>query len=139
MSAILDRGSLLWASLSVVVVSFLIGHWLPLPFYGPLLALAVAYVPGILLLCGIFGRLGGFVVSFQRDYSPMLTCAGTAWAAANRSHAEYRPIDATVIKAQQAESDAFLGLGVIPKKLVAKDLFDTRYNKVVAALSARGA
>ena len=83
MSAILDRGSLLWASLSVVAVSLLIGHWLPLPFYGPLLALAVAYVPGILLLCAIFGRLGGFVVSFQRDYSPMLTCAGMAWAAAN--------------------------------------------------------
>ena len=62
-----------------------------------------------------------------------------ALASANRSHSEYQPIDATVIKAQQAESDAFLGLGVIPKKLVAKDLFDTRYNKVVAGVSAGGA
>jgi len=57
-------------------------------------------------------------------------------AAAKRSHAEYLPIDDTVFKAQQAESDAFLGLGVIPKKLAAKDLFDTRYNKAVAAVAA---
>jgi tetratricopeptide (TPR) repeat protein len=87
MSAILDRGSLLWASLSVVAVSFCLqsaaGNWAHLPFYGPLLALAVAYVPGILLLCAIFGRLGGFLVSFQRDYSPMLTCTALAWSAAN--------------------------------------------------------
>ena len=87
MSAILDRGSLLWASLSVVVVSFGLqsaaGNWVHLPFYGPLLGLAVAYVPGILLLCAIFGRLGGFLVSFQRDYSPMLTCTALAWSAAN--------------------------------------------------------
>ena len=87
MSAILDRGSLLWASLCVVATSFGLqsaaAHWVRLPFYGPLLVLAVAYVPGILLLCGILGRLGGFVVSFQRDYSPMLTCTAMAWSAAN--------------------------------------------------------
>jgi tetratricopeptide (TPR) repeat protein len=87
MSAILDRGSLLWASLCVLAVSFGLqpaaANWIRLPFYGPLLVLAVAYVPGILLLCGLFGRLGGFVVSFQRDYSPMLTCAAMAWSAAN--------------------------------------------------------
>ena len=87
MSAILDRGSLLWTSLCVVAVSFGLqgpaAHWARVPFYGPLLVLAVAYVPGILLLCAIVGRLGGFVVSFQRDYSPMLTCVGMAWAAAN--------------------------------------------------------
>jgi tetratricopeptide (TPR) repeat protein len=87
MSAILDRGSLLWASICVVAVSFglqgAVAPWTRLPFYGPLLVLAVAYVPGILLLCTILGRLGGFVVSFQRDYSPMLTCTAMAWAAAN--------------------------------------------------------
>jgi tetratricopeptide (TPR) repeat protein len=87
MSAILDRGSLLWASLSVVVVSLALqspaSNWVRLPFYGPLLVLAVAYVPGTLLLCGIFGRFGGFAVSFQRDYSPMLTCTAMAWSAAN--------------------------------------------------------
>ena len=87
MSAILDRGSLLWASICVVAVSFGLG--LPagsgfrLPFYGPLLVLAVFYVPGVLLLSGILGRVGGFSVSFQRDYSPLLVCAAMAWSAAN--------------------------------------------------------
>ena len=87
MSAILDRGSLLWASLCVVAVSFGLqtaaANWIRLPFYGPLLVLAVAYVPGMLLLCGILGRVGGFVASFQRDYSPLLTCVAMAWSAAN--------------------------------------------------------
>jgi tetratricopeptide (TPR) repeat protein len=87
MSAILDRGSLLYASLSVVAVSFALqsstAHLVRLPFYGPLLALAVAYVPGILLLCSLLGRLAGFAVSFQRDYSPLLTCTAMAWSAAN--------------------------------------------------------
>jgi tetratricopeptide (TPR) repeat protein len=54
-----------------------------LPFYGPLFVLAVAYVPGVLLLGGLFGNLGGFAVSFQRDYSPLLTCTAMAWSAAN--------------------------------------------------------
>jgi tetratricopeptide (TPR) repeat protein len=87
MSAILDRGSLLWASLSVVAVSLALqpaaSNWVRLPFYGPLLVLAVAYVPGMLLLCGILGRFSGFVASFQRDYSPLLTCTAMAWSAAN--------------------------------------------------------
>ena len=86
MSAILDRGSLLWASLCVLAVTFGLGSaagTVQLPFYGPLLVLAVFYVPGILLLCTILGRWGGFFVSFQRDYSPMLVCAAMAWSAAN--------------------------------------------------------
>ena len=57
-------------------------------------------------------------------------------AAKRRPRRQYVPIDDTVVAAQQKESDAFLELGVIPKKLVAKDLFDTRYNKVVAAVAA---
>jgi len=83
MSAILDRGSLLWASIFVLAVSL----WAPsaphVSFYTPLLMLAVAYVPGILLLCSLLGRLGGFVVSFQRDYSPLLTCVAMAWTGAS--------------------------------------------------------
>ena len=59
-----------------------------------------------------------------------------ALASAKRTKAQYLPIDDAVVAAQQKESDAFLGLGVIPRKLVAKDLFDTRYNKVVAAVAA---
>jgi len=87
MSGILDRGGLLIASLSVAAVSFLLqpaaANWIHLPFYGPLLVLAVVYVPGVLLVSGLLGRFGGFVVSFQRDYSPLLTCTAMAWSAAN--------------------------------------------------------
>ncbi|HEX3742812.1 MAG TPA: tetratricopeptide repeat protein [Bryobacteraceae bacterium] len=87
MSAILDRGSLMWASIAAVAVSLALesaaGNWVRLPFYLPLLVLAAAYVPGVLLLCGIFGRLGGFMVSFRRDYFPMLACTAMAWSAAN--------------------------------------------------------
>jgi len=86
MSAILDRGSLLVASLSVLAVSLALAPanpWLRFPFYLPLLILAVVYVPGVLALCGVVGRMGGFVASFQRDYSPLATCAAMAWAAAS--------------------------------------------------------
>ena len=38
-----------------------------------------------------------------------------------------------MITAQQQESDAFLKLGAISTRLDATKLFDTRYNKVVAA------
>jgi tetratricopeptide (TPR) repeat protein len=88
MSAILDQGSLLFASSAVVIVSLLLqlslrgGLSFSLAFL-PLLALAVVYVPGTLLLTQLIGRLGGFGMVFQRDYSPLLTCTAMAWAAAN--------------------------------------------------------
>ena len=50
MSAILDEGSLLVASLAVLAVSLLTPHWVPFSFYTPLLLLAVVYVPGAVLL-----------------------------------------------------------------------------------------
>ncbi len=84
MSAILDRGSLLFASLSVLAVSLLLQFWFPFSFYTPLLVLAAIYVPGTLLIGKAVGRLGGgFGAVFQRDYSPLLTCAAMAWTAAN--------------------------------------------------------
>jgi len=84
MSAILDQGSLLFASVAVLAVSLLYKSGLAISFYMPLLVLAVAYVPGVLLLSGLLGRLGGGLGSvFQRDYSPLLTCTAMAWAAAN--------------------------------------------------------
>ncbi|HUI57129.1 MAG TPA: tetratricopeptide repeat protein [Bryobacteraceae bacterium] len=86
MSGILDRGSLLFGSLSVLAVSLVLAAanpWRHFPPYLPLLVLAIAYVPGVLLLCALIGRLAGFDASFRRDYSPMLTCASMAWAAAN--------------------------------------------------------
>ena len=86
MSDILDRGSLPFAGLAVVCVSLLF-TWsralrLPFSFYTPLLMLAVVYVPGVLVLSSLLGRLGSLRVVFQRDYAPLLTCTAMAWAAA---------------------------------------------------------
>lgn len=84
MSEILDRGSLLFASLAVLAVSYLEGReGFAFSFYTPLLALAVFYVPGALLLSKLVGGLGGQGAAFQRDYSPLLTCSAMAWSAAN--------------------------------------------------------
>jgi tetratricopeptide (TPR) repeat protein len=85
MGAILDRGSLLFASIAVLVVSFLLPRFgFVFRFYTPLLLLALFYVPGVLVLSkhwvGLGGRLGAV---FQRDYSPLLTCTAMAWTAAN--------------------------------------------------------
>lgn len=84
MSAILDQGSLLFASMAAIAVTLFYKSGLAIGFYMPLLVLAVAYVPGVLLLSGLLARLGGGLGSvFQRDYSPLLTCTAMAWAAAN--------------------------------------------------------
>jgi len=83
MSAILDQGSPLFAASAVVIVSLLLE--LPLPIalsfslaFLPLLALVVIYVPSTLLLTNLIERMGGLSVVFQRDYSPLLTCAAMA-------------------------------------------------------------
>ncbi len=85
MGDILDRGSLLFASLSAVAVAVALKAG-PLPvalsFYTPLLVLAVVYVPGVILLSNLIVGLGVFTTVFQRDYSPLLTCTALAWAAA---------------------------------------------------------
>ena len=91
MSAILDHGSLLFASLSVLAVSLLLGFpvgraWpgFSLSFYSPLLVLAVFYVPGVLLLGKLMaGSGGGTGADFGRDYSPLLGCTAAAWTAAS--------------------------------------------------------
>jgi len=88
-SAILDRGSLLFACVAVLAVSFALHSaaglraFIPFSFWWPLLVLAVAYIPGVLILATLFGRLGGLATVFSRDYSPLLTCVGMAWAATN--------------------------------------------------------
>jgi len=85
MSAILDRGSLLTATIAVLLISVPLTHSnsvLHLPFYAPMLALAVAYIPGLLILCALLGRIGGFLASFRRDYSQLLTCGAMALSAA---------------------------------------------------------
>ena len=80
MGDILDRGSLLFASLAAVIAALALQ--LPIPFYTPLLMLAAVYVPGLLLLAILIARLGAFTTVFQRDYSPLLTCTAMAWSAA---------------------------------------------------------
>jgi hypothetical protein len=78
MSGILDRGSLLFASLAVLAISLLVPF--AVSFYTPLLLLALVYVPGVLLLSKLLGGLGGnFGMVFRRDYAPLLTCTGMAW------------------------------------------------------------
>ena len=77
MSGILDSGSLLFASIAAIALSSALlagADWLPFSFYTPLLVLAVVYVPGLLLLGSLIGRIGGLGAIFQRDYSPLLTC-----------------------------------------------------------------
>jgi len=85
MSDILDRGSLLYASIAVLVVSFWLGRSVAgFSFYTPLLVLAIVYVPGVLFLSKLLAGLGGGMGAvFQRDYSPLLTCSAMAWCAAN--------------------------------------------------------
>jgi tetratricopeptide (TPR) repeat protein len=88
MSAILDQGSLLFASVSVIVVSVLMQVSLQrvpslMLAFLPLIVLGAVYVPGVLLLTNLIGRLGGLGVVFERDYSPLLTCTAMAWAAVN--------------------------------------------------------
>jgi tetratricopeptide (TPR) repeat protein len=85
MSDILDRGSLLFATVAVLALSFLLGRaGFAISFYSPLLVLGVFYVPGAVLLSKLLAGLGGTVGDvFQRDYSPLLTCAAMAWSAAN--------------------------------------------------------
>jgi tetratricopeptide (TPR) repeat protein len=79
MSAILDRGSLLYASLAVLTVSLLLKlnpqYGFSFSFYMPLLVLAAVYVPGTLLLSKLLAGVG--------DYSSLLTCTAMAWAGAN--------------------------------------------------------
>jgi tetratricopeptide (TPR) repeat protein len=79
MGEILDRGSLLFASIAAAVAGLAL-H-LPVSFYTPLLLLAVVYVPGLLVLGALVGRAGMLRTMFQRDYSPLLTCVAMAWAA----------------------------------------------------------
>lgn len=85
MSAILDRGSLLYATLATLAVSLLLARSASLfSFYTPLLALAVVYVPGVLVLSHWLAGLGGELGTvFRRDYSPLLTCSAMGWSAAN--------------------------------------------------------
>ena len=107
MGGILDQGSLLFASLAALAVGFVEG-WAPVGFYGPLLLLAAAYVPGILLIGGLLRRLGGFAVDFRRDYAPLLTSVAMAWTAANLAILPF-----LLFIPQPLSGRAVLGLGML--------------------------
>jgi tetratricopeptide (TPR) repeat protein len=82
MSAILDRGSLLIATIAALIAAGLVNLTLPVGIFMPLFLLAAAYVPGILVLGALIGRLGSVGMVLRRDYSAMLTCTAMAMAAA---------------------------------------------------------
>jgi tetratricopeptide (TPR) repeat protein len=84
MSAILDRGSLLFATIAALVAGAILNAAAPFlhtGFFLPLFLLAAAYVPGLALLASLLGGLGGAGMILQRDYSPLLTCVAMALAA----------------------------------------------------------
>jgi tetratricopeptide (TPR) repeat protein len=84
MGAVLDRGSALFALIAALAASWLLPATAAprLGFFLPVVALALAYVPGVLLLGTLIGRVGSLGTVFQRDYSPLLTCTAMAWTAA---------------------------------------------------------
>jgi tetratricopeptide (TPR) repeat protein len=95
---ILDRGRLWFAALAAVAVGFVL-HFGDIPlreplspllrfisfapgsYLAPLLILAIAIVPCIILLRAITG-FGSFGILLNNDYVPLLMCAFMAWAAA---------------------------------------------------------
>jgi tetratricopeptide (TPR) repeat protein len=84
MGEILDGGSLLFTSIALIAGTFAVLSGIPqarFSFYTPLLVLAVAYVPGTLLVAGLVGTWAGLATDFRRDYSPLLTASGMAWTA----------------------------------------------------------
>ncbi len=83
MGSILDRGSALFALLAGLAASALVTLLgaAPFGFFMPMALLALVYVPGIAALGAWIGRLGSLGAVFQRDYSPLFTCAAMAWVA----------------------------------------------------------
>src|SRR5258708_23502608 len=85
MSAILDRGSLFFATVAALIAGAILNTsapYLNTGFFLPLFLLAAGFVPGLMLLASIIGRLGSVGMLLQRDYSPLLTCVAMALAAA---------------------------------------------------------
>ncbi|MGA3099310.1 MAG: tetratricopeptide repeat protein [Bryobacteraceae bacterium] len=84
MGAVMDRGSALFALLAALGATFAVetGAHPRVGFFMPMIVLGVVYVPGVLALSALLGRLGGVGMVFQRDYSALFTCAAMAWTAA---------------------------------------------------------
>lgn len=124
---ILDHGRLLFAALAALGVSLLIRHaggrgiladavtsWIGYSLLAPLVAIMLVFVPVVIFLRAIAG-FGSFPVLMRSDYSSLLLCLLTAWAAA------YLPV---------AIAGFFLSGGIL---LIAANL----YFAVLAAFSIR--
>ncbi|MBS1857980.1 MAG: tetratricopeptide repeat protein [Acidobacteria bacterium] len=84
MGAILDRGSLLFASIAAIIATAVLNFFAPglgVGYFMPALLVAAVYVPGLLLLASILARAGSPGMLIQRDYAPLLTCVAMAYAA----------------------------------------------------------
>jgi hypothetical protein len=51
--------------------------------FGNVVALALLYVPGAVLVAGLLGRRSSFGVAMQRDYGPVAACAFLVWTASH--------------------------------------------------------
>ncbi len=93
-SRILDHGRLLFAMLAALGVSLLIRHagghgiiadavmsWIGYSLLAPLAAIMLVFVPVVIFLRAVAG-FGSFPVLMRSDYSSLLLCLLTAWAAA---------------------------------------------------------
>jgi tetratricopeptide (TPR) repeat protein len=65
----------------LTLVQDVIATWIGYSTVAPLLAIALAFAPAVIVLRAAAG-FGGFGVLMQRDYSSLLLCSFTAWAAA---------------------------------------------------------
>jgi len=54
----------------------------PTEYFPPLLALAICFVPVVILVLTLWEHLGGFATILFRDYMTLLVCGLLAWAAA---------------------------------------------------------
>jgi tetratricopeptide (TPR) repeat protein len=84
MGAILDRGSLLFASIAAIIATFVLNFFAPFlgaGYFMPALLVAAVYVPGLLLLASLIARAGSPGMLIRRDYAPLLTCVAMAYAA----------------------------------------------------------
>ena len=53
----------------------------PTQYFSPLFALAICFVPTVILLVTLWANLGGFSTILFRDYMSLLVCCLLAWAA----------------------------------------------------------
>ena len=81
LSQILDSGSLMLTVLAAALVSFGVVRSVR-DTITPLVLLALLFVPACIAIISLWDHLGSLSVVLGRDYSPLLICVLTCWAAA---------------------------------------------------------